>query len=365
MALFLNNDDVKAVLTMDATIEALRRAYLQMAGGEGVCRPRIDVQIPTSDPGKIYQWGTMEAGESRGYFAIRMKSDVTYEREYGGTRTLEKHCIRPGTFCGLIFLFRVDTGEPLALLNDGHLQHLRVGADAAIGADYMARKDAAVVGLFGSGGMARTHLEALRLVRPIRRVQVYSPTRAHREAYAREIADRFGVEGVPLERPGDVYRGADIVCGCTDSNVPVIEGALLEPGTHVTCIGGRPDDETWRRVDRFLRLGNATPREGAAAPETDEYLVYPAPALEGKTLRAHKHGRGVVNSVPPERVVYLADFQRGAPGRTNDAEITYSERGNLQGVQFYAVAGLVYEAAKERGLGREIPTEWFLQNIRD
>ena len=148
MALFLNNDDVKSLLTMDMTMDALFLSYTQMVKGEAVCRPRIDLQIPTSDPQKVYRWGTMEGGSASGYFAIRMKSDIAYETEYQDTRTLEKYCVKPGTFCGLIFLFRVDDGEPLALLNDGYLQHMRVGADSALGVKFMARDDAAVVGMF-------------------------------------------------------------------------------------------------------------------------------------------------------------------------------------------------------------------------
>src|SRR5574340_887761 len=154
MALFLNNDDVKGLLTMEVTLEALERSYTQMIEGVGVCRPRIDLQIPTSDPHKVYRWGTMEGGSAAGYFAIRMKSDISYETEYQGTRTLEKYCLAPGTFCGLIFLFRVDNGEPLALINDGYLQHMRVGADSALGVKFMAGEDAEVIGMFGSGGMA-------------------------------------------------------------------------------------------------------------------------------------------------------------------------------------------------------------------
>ena len=70
MTLFLNNDDVKGLLTMKTTLEALETSYVQMIRGEAVCRPRIDLQIPTSDPGKIYQWGTMEAGETSGYVVL-------------------------------------------------------------------------------------------------------------------------------------------------------------------------------------------------------------------------------------------------------------------------------------------------------
>lgn len=204
MALFLNNDDVKGVLTMETTLEALEKSYTQMIRGEAVCRPRIDLQIPTSDPQKVYRWGTMEGGSASGYFAIRMKSDIAYETEYRGTRTLEKYCMEPGTFCGLIFLFRVDNGEPLAIINDGYLQHMRVGADCGLGVKYMAREDAEVVGMFGSGGMARSNMEAIRLVRKIRKIRIYSPTKANREAYAREMEKKYSIETVPLDTPAEV-----------------------------------------------------------------------------------------------------------------------------------------------------------------
>ncbi|MGH7770428.1 MAG: ornithine cyclodeaminase family protein, partial [Candidatus Binatia bacterium] len=147
MALILSNDDVKSVLTMEIAIRALEEAYSELTRQEAVCRPRIDIQIPTKDPKKVYQWGTMEGGSSSGYFAIRMKSDVIYEREYEGARTQEKYCVRPGKFCGLILLVNIENGEPVALINDGYLQHVRVGADSGIGVKYMAREDARVLGM--------------------------------------------------------------------------------------------------------------------------------------------------------------------------------------------------------------------------
>src|SRR5438105_11586131 len=96
MTLLINNADVQQVLTIEATIGALSEAYADGARGEAVCRPRIDVRIPTSDPAKFYQFGTMEGGSTRGYFAIRMKSDVIWQDEYGGTQTQEKYSVRPG-----------------------------------------------------------------------------------------------------------------------------------------------------------------------------------------------------------------------------------------------------------------------------
>lgn len=363
--MIINNEDVAKVLTMEMTIAALEESYRGLATGETVCRPRIDIRIPTSDPAKVYQWGTMEGGSTSGYFAIRMKSDVVHEKAYGGALTQEKYSTRPGMYCGLVFLTAIETGEPLALINDGVLQHMRVGADGAIGVKHVAKKDAAVVGMLGSGGMARSHMEAFRCVRDIRRLQVFSPTRAHREAFAREMTDKHGIDVKVCDSPHDVYRGADIVAGLTDSTVPVLEGKRLERGAHIVNIGGggAPDDESLARVDIYLRFGNApAPRERPDLVIDDEHLTWSARPGAAGSKRSRKR-RGVSL---PDKVVYLAQLIEGKhPGRTSGDQISYSERGNLQGAQFYAVAAKVYEGAKAAGLGREIPTEWLLQDIRD
>src|SRR3989338_336179 len=304
MTLILNNDDVRSVLTMEATMAALEEAYKQVARGEAVCRPRIDIQIPTRDPQKIYQGGTMEGGSISGYFAIRMKSDVVYEQEYEGARTQEKYCVEPGKFCGLILLVSIENGEPVALINDGYLQHMRVGADSGIGVKYMAREDAEVVGMLGSGGMARSHAESFRLARKIKKIQVYSPTKTHREQYAREVSDQLGIEVVPVDHSRDAYKGAHIIAGCTDSAVPVISGKWLEEGTHVTCIGGKPDEETLKRIDVSLRLGNAPAPWGL--PEmglADEYITYAALPGEHTAFKMKTRGKGAHGVVAEERAV--------------------------------------------------------------
>ena len=367
MTLILNNDDVQSVLTMEITMNALENAYQELTRHEAVCRPRIDIQIPTNDPNRLYQWGTMEGGAVSGYFAIRMKSDIVYETEYEGARTQEKYCVRPGKFCGLILLIDIQNGEPVALINDGYLQHMRVGADSGIGVKYMAREDARVVGMIGSGGMARSHVEAFLLARKIDRVQVYSPTRAHRLEFAEEITERFGIEAVPVNNPQDVYKGAHIIAGCTDSAVPIIIGKWLEEGTHVTCIGGKPDEETLKRIDLSLRLGNAPAPWGL--PELgvpDEYVTYAAGPNENASSKMKPAGKRAHGMIAEDRAVLLAEVLGSKKkGRTSNKQITYSERGNIQGAQFYAVAGKAYELAKAKGLGREIPTDWLLQDIRD
>ncbi len=366
MTLLLNNEHMQQVLTAQMTLDALEVAYRALIEKEAVCRPRIDIRIPTSTPNRSYQWGTMEGGSTAGYFAIRMKSDVLEEREYNGVRTEEKFCVRPGLFCGLILLTSVENGEPLALINDGYLQHLRVAADSAIGAKIMSRPASRVLGLLGSGGMAHSHVESLLRVRGIERIQLYSPTPAHRERFAAEMRDKHGVEVVVHDEPRPVYRGADILAGCNNSALPVIRGEWLEAGMHVIAIGGRPDDAARQRFDATLRLGTSPSPVGRPELGTaDEYLGYVA-RPDAPIWQRRRLGKRAPEITGTGKDVMLAEILSGkSPGRRSDHQITFSERGNIQGAQFFAVAAAAYEEARRRGLGHELPTEWFLQDIRD
>ena len=370
MAIIINNDDVTRLLTMPATIEALEQSYIDLAESRGVCRPRIDIQIPTPEAGKTYQWGTMEGGSTRGYFAVRMKSDVLTQENKGGIPTEDKYCVRPGRWCGLIFLTSIENGEPLAIINDGILQHMRVGADGGIGTKYMSRQGAEVVGMLGSGGMARSHMQSFTAVRNIKKLQVFSPTKANRDAFAEEMRATYGIEVVACSAPEEVYKGADILAALTDATEPVTDGALVEAGTHVVVVGGSggPDARLLDRIDASLRFGNAPgpwglPHLKSAKSRFTYAAMTPEQADTFMSPDAKRGGRGVTAE---DKVVWLADVVSGqAMGRTSDDQITYSERGNLQGAQFHAVAGHVYEQAIAAGAGYEIPTEWLLQDIRD
>jgi alanine dehydrogenase len=122
-----------------------------------------------------------------------------------------------------------------------------------------------------------------------------------------------------------------------------------------------------KRIDVSLRLGNAPAPWGL--PEfglADEYITYAARPQQNADFQMKRAGKRAHGVVAEDRAVLLEELLAGKKtGRTSDKQVTYSERGNIQGAQFFAVAGMVYELAKERGLGREIPTDWFLQDIRD
>src|SRR5262245_4498120 len=368
MTLIINNHDVEELLTMEMTLEALEESYLALARQEAVCRPRIDIRIPTSDPNKNYQWGTMEGGSTGGYFALRMKSDVIDATQYNAAPTQASDCVRTGLYRGLSLLTSIENGEPLAFLNDGHLQHMRVGGDGGIGVKYMANEDAEVVGMLGSGGMARTHMQAFTRVRTIKKLKVFSPTKENREKFAREMAATYNIEVQVCDKPEDIYKGAHIVAALTDSAFEVTDGSFLEKGAHIVVVGGtgRPDDASLAKVDRYLRFGDTPAPVGHPELATDaEHIGYEARPLQGKHGDGRRSRRKHGNALPDRRVTLVDLVQGSAKGRTSADQITYSERGNLQGAQFFAVAGKVYEAAKRAGLGREIPTAWFLQDIRN
>jgi|SRR5581483_673988 len=364
--LLIDNRIIAEVLTPRMTRAALEQSYRDLALGEAVCRPRIDIRIPTSQPGKIYQWGTMEGGSTRGYFAIRMKSDVVYEQTTGEVRTQEKYAGEPGLFCGLILLTDIETGVPVALINDGVLQHMRVAADSAIGTDVMARRGPVKLGMVGSGGMARAHVASLKEVREIASIRVYSPTPAHREGFAREMTRLHGIACTAVATPEEACADADILAACTDSAVPVLRGEWLQPGMHVISIGGRPHESARARFDLTLRLGTAPAPVGRPELGTsDEYLGYVARPGD-PCWRDVRVGRRAPVVTGEGRDVMYADIVAGrVQGRRRDADITYSERGNIQGAQFYAVAAAAYEETRKRGLGHPLPVSWFLQDVRD
>ncbi len=382
--LFLNNDDVQQVLRMGDALRVLEDGHRELAARELVARPRVDIYTETDHPERFHRWGTME-GSSKGLqrHAIRMKSDVVSWRDHGGGRVEDKYCVEPGLYCGLIFLVDTTTGEPLAFINDGYLQHIRVGALAGLGAKYLARADASIVGMLGSGGMARSHLEAFADVRDIRTVRVYSPTRANRERYAHEMADRLSIEVIPCDSAEEAVRGAHILAACTNSMTPTVFGRMLEPGMHLTQVSGEWAADVYERID--VAVGGDPPSQVISGTPIDDsrgfatYLAGDFEALQqawGAGSRFASEGRhartGADGSVGgfQGRAVPLVDLIAGtASGRANDDEISASGGvrggGGKQGLQFVTVSSLVYDLAKAAGLGREIPTDWFLQDIRD
>ena len=365
--LLIDNEVVAAVLSVKDCIAAQERAFAGVLTGASVSRPRIDTLVPCVVEDGYFRFGSIE-GATDGVHAVRLKSDImTWPRNEDGSWNRKKHCMRPGVYCGLVLLFSTETGEPLAILNDGVLQHMRVGAAAGIGARLLAREESRRVGMIGSGGMARTVLEALVAVRPIEEVRVFSRDAGNRARYAQEMSELLGVPVTPASSAREAVRGADILATATDSLLPVVEAEWLEPGMHVVAIG--PHDltpECEARIDLAVRQGEDT----LDLPETDQFrgnlghsrnVFLAGSPEEQKRLPQVARKKRSAESWP----LYVDVIAGRAPGRTSPAQITqYRPVGNW-GLQFAACGALVYRAARARGLGRELPTEWFVQNIRN
>jgi alanine dehydrogenase len=375
MALLISNNDVGQVLDMKTCLDAIEEGIKEYYRGDATCRPRIDVWAPSGDPNGYYQWGSMEGTSRRyGVFAARIKSDIAYWMESeSGVRTQEKYCQRPGLYCGLILLFSTDNGEPLAIMNDGYLQHMRVGATAGVAAKYLARTDADTVAMIGSGSMAWTHALAFNEVRNIRLIKVFSPTAKNREAFARHLSERLKIDAAPVNSATEAVKGANIVSACTDSIVPVIPGAHLEDGAFVCTVKGsmEMDAKTVERVGAFFTFA-PTP---AAIATTPDALSSRAQRISG-VHRAYVAGQ-------PDDLARLPQVERGGgfdkrnnasfkdliegriEGRVDARQILAVGGNHIQGIQFASVGGATYRLAKEKGLGREIPTDWLLQDVRN
>ena len=369
--LFIDNLTVEKVLSMDECIDAQDIAFRGLPTGASVHRPRIDVYVPTDRSDGYFRWSSMEgASKDLGIFAIRMKSDILYwPQDEQGFWKEEKYNTEPGLYCGLVMLFSTRNGAPLAIMNDGIIQHMRVGGSAGLGAKYLSRPDSRTVGMIGSGGMARTYLEAFCAVREIRHVKVYSPTKKNREAFAAEMTGKLEVDVQPVNTPEEAVDGADIVAAATNAMQAALKGAWLQPGQHVTDVRGELDDDVFTRADVVFRTGvsHSRPRNEDAGHMGDgysngDYMAGNAEELERLPKRLRTAGVGATPKLYPS----FNDLASGKfPLRTSAEQISlYLNSGN-QGLQFASVGAAVYNRCVELGLGHQLPTEWFLQDVRD
>lgn len=366
--LLLNNNDVAKVLDMSLCMKALDASFTEMAAGDAVGMGRIDIYVPSGkekDP--YYRWAVMAGGSKKdGYVCARMLSDmVSWPREHGKIRE-NKHAQAPGTFCGLLFVFDAKNGAPVAMINDGFLQHMRVGGGAGLGVKYLSRENSQTVGMIGSGGMARTYLNAFLQSRKINKVKVYSPNEENVRCYAREMTEKHGIKIEPTTSARDAVRGVDIVSVCTSSNEPVFFNEWLEPGMHVTNLTSADiQPNLARAVDVAVRAGEATPR---LATNTEQRFNARAGFLG--YVAGNEEERALVPKVDlPDDIIemtQLVELVSGrSRGRTSQGQTSFFLNVGAIGVQFEAVAAAVFELAREQGLGQEIPTDWFLQDIRD
>jgi alanine dehydrogenase len=318
----------------------------------------MDTEVPIAQDNQ-FEFKTMVGIlPKRGIAALRCSATIQkWVREFG---TLRTDYVRGqgGRLVGLLQLFSFTTCEPLAIFPDSYLQKVRVAATTAIGAKYLARKDARSMGLLGSGWQAGAHLETLSAVRPLEHIKVYSPNSAHRSAFAEEMSKKTGLRVVAVDAPSDVFD-ADLVIAASNAKEPIIRGQFLRKGTHFSSIGPyEVDGEAMDKADVVVIHSRERYRTHIAGKGQFGKLVRGNPYVASEyDWENHILSRFNLDEIP-----LLEDIVTGSkPARTNDAEITFFMNVQGLGLQFAAVGARVYEMAVRNRVGREIPTQWLTQ----
>lgn len=353
MTLLLSNEDVDRLLTMAECIDILERAYRELASGHGVNRRRSDSFVPVAMPDAVYSLKSMDGiAPTFGVGAVRINSDVVTWPSRAGNVRREKVPAAGGRWVGLVLLFSVETGEPLAILPDGYLQRLRVGATNALGAKYLARADARVAAVIGSGWQAGGQVMGLCAARPIEQIRCYSTSVERREGFAREWSHYLGIELAPVESAEEAVRGADVVLCATNTIEHVFFGRWVEPGMHLSSIKRQEiEPAAIRGADRVVVHTHDGGPMSFAAPG----VMVPEEAKAGAEFEKAVDIRSF-----PE----LKDLVAGSVARRHRAdEVTCFLNNVGMGYQFAAAVGALYRKAKVAGAGRELPTEWLTQDV--
>jgi ornithine cyclodeaminase/alanine dehydrogenase-like protein (mu-crystallin family) len=349
VTIIITDDDVKRLLPMADCIEAMRTAFRDFAAGDAVNRPRMRYLARHPDPERKYLANVhVGAVPSAGIACVRAGSQLirppsaTVDR-----RTYEN----PQAFnWGIVILYSIETAEPLALMHEFHLSGMRVGATTALAVDAIARPDAATLGLFGTGKQARSALAAIALVRPLRRVNVFSPNAEHRAAFVRDTT-RAGLDVVAVADPGAAVAGADIICCATTAMAPVFDGNLLEDGQFVVSIANSDVTNKRSEVDRrtYERASAIIVNDWESVVDNDQTeLLDPLKAGAIREDQIHELGDLVAGKVT------IAQPPRGVAA----SGIIYYKNNSGLAIQFAAAGGLLYKKAMAQGSNKVIPTEW-------
>jgi ornithine cyclodeaminase/alanine dehydrogenase-like protein (mu-crystallin family) len=317
MPLLLTETDVKAILTMSLAMEAVEESFRRLADGTAIVQSRTRLHLP----GQSFLHYMAAGDAASGYMGMKI---YTTSRE--GARFL-------------VPLIRAQSGEWLALIEANYLGQMRTGAASGVATRWMAREDARTAGIIGTGLQARTQLEAITTARKLDRIRAFGRDANRRDQFAREMTDRLGIPVSAVSSAEEAVRDADIVVTSTSSVQPVLEGRWLKPGMHINAIGSN--------------YAHKSELDGEAVVRADFIAV---DSLEQAKIEAGEliqvFGKDAARW---ESVHELSEIITGrVAARTTSAQITLFKSCGVA-TEDIAVAGRIYEIAKERRIGREIP----------
>jgi alanine dehydrogenase len=356
LTLLLSNEDAHHLLAMPDCMGALERSYAATHDGTAINGRRSDMVGPGNDADSAYvlkMMGAILPQQKVG--AIRINSDLFRWVSHGERRQRVKVPAAPGErWVGLVLLFSTETGEPLAIFPDGVVQRARVGATSGIALDRLARKDAKVLAMLGAGWQAEAQVLAAAAARTLTEIRCYSPNADRCRDFAQRMETQTGVPAHACSAPEESVKGADIVLCATNSLGHVFKESWSEAGMHLGTIRDRElDPGAIARADCVIvhDRDNLTGQH----VELAKGAVFKEKAKElGQDPRTAK----LINAPSLDELVGGA-----VPGRASDADITCFLNYHGVGLQFAAIGALLYQKALAAGAGRDLPTDWFTEDV--
>ncbi|MCK6582746.1 MAG: hypothetical protein L6Q49_06580 [Anaerolineales bacterium] len=326
--LVLNADEVRKALPMRETIEAMKKAYASLSGGQAEAPLRTRLSIPNQNALSIFMPAYVHTDEEDA-LAIKIVS-IFPDNPARGLPYIE----------AAVVAFEADTGKVSALLDGGSLTAIRTGAGSGAAIDLLARKDSHTVAIFGAGAQGRTQLEAACSVRKIEKAWVYDSDAKRTETFVAEMAGHGAIPAdlKPASSSREAVKSADIICTATTSNMPVFADADIKPGAHISAIGSYTPDMVEIPPETIQRAGVFVDSRSAVLAEAGDLIQ---PMKSGLITEAHVRAE-------------LGEIILGRkPGRSSEMEITYFKSVGVA-VQDAMAAQLALKNAKTMRLGREI-----------
>jgi alanine dehydrogenase len=298
MVLVLKNDQMENLLPMAEEIDAIEAAFRELGEGKAMNAPRARLRTPWKEEGGQYYFNNI-MGLVPGVKSMALRIDSSFSKEVQVAGS--KRRVYPGDYIGLVMLFDMDTCEILALMDDHYISTMRVGATSAVASKYLARKDAKVMALLGSGEQAKTQVTAHSCVRQLKQIKVYSPTKENRERFATELSQETGIEVIPVASAEAAIRGSDIVTAATNTVDPVIQGKWVEDGMHLNSIVGGDGSFSTNKPSSMTALSAAWSKPMTSTSWASYLPANAAAARTTKRLRFSRTTPAWASSSPPRR----------------------------------------------------------------
>jgi alanine dehydrogenase len=316
MTLHINETEVHSVLTMAMALEAVEENLRKQARGDVVVQPRRRFELP------------------KGFYHYMAAADYT-----GGFVAEKQYTYVAGKIRFLVLLYEMATGDLVAQIEADYMGQLRTGAASGVATKLMARRDARIAAIIGTGGQARTQLEAIAGVRKLEQARAYGRDVFRREKFCADMAERLRIPVYAVTSAAQAMQGADIVCTATTASHPVVTGSDIAPGMHINAIGVNHahkqelDEAAVRRADLIAVDSIEQSRQEA-----------------GDLIMAFGQDESKWSSVKK-----LADIVDGKiPGRSNETDVTLFKSNGIASWDL-AVAVRVWNRAREKNLGRKLP----------